>query len=208
MWTYNRGGMGEVHHHGARILITDEAKVPLRIPAHHHIQSAEAHQGANALPLRLCRCINGGHQTEVRSPCNAPHHMGAPCAPACQQQERELLRQWRGWSIGNRWKPPLPQSRPFEKPCCDRGVRILCGTNLRFSSVPLEQIQDAASCVTIEYLLTNLKDHLPTPEYDKVIKGFLRALKVIEEQASHATSHIKATLLTNQTSRDNCTPKP
>ena len=39
--------------------------------------------------------------------------------------------------LGKRWNPPLPQSRTFEKPCCDRGVRILCGSNLRFSSVSL-----------------------------------------------------------------------
>ena len=33
--------------------------------------------------------------------------------------------------------PRLPQSRLLEKPCCDRGVRILCGPDLMFSSVSL-----------------------------------------------------------------------
>ena len=31
-------------------------------------------------------------------------------------------------NLRKRWNPPLPQSRPFEKPCCDRVVRT-CRTH-------------------------------------------------------------------------------
>ena len=40
------------------------------------------------------------------------------------------------WGSGNSGKPPLPQSRPFEKPCCDRGVRTCVDPFRGFPAFP------------------------------------------------------------------------
>ena len=60
---------------------------------------------------------------------------------------------------GNADSTPLPESRPFEKSCCGRGARILCGPTLRFSSVSLN-LWPRVSYVEEEEFCTSICRHL------------------------------------------------